>query len=41
MDRKCFCEEMEKGELCENCEREKFLEQRDNAYEKVREEWGS
>ena len=25
---KCFCDEMEKGELCDHCEREKFLDQR-------------
>lgn len=32
---------MEKGQLCDTCEREKFLEQREDALEKFKEEWGS
>ncbi len=39
MSDKCVCDEMENDELCDHCEREKFLDQRANAEERFREEW--
>ena len=35
----CFCHEMERNQLCDVCEREKFLEQRDQAFEQFQEDW--
>ena len=44
--KKCTCDEInptnsKKWELCDFCEREKFLEQREMAYERFKEEWES
>lgn len=41
LKKKCFCDEMEKGELCDYCEREKFLDQRADAEERFKDEWYS
>jgi hypothetical protein len=32
---KCFCDEMENGQLCDHCERDKYLAQQEEAMDRV------
>jgi hypothetical protein len=33
--KKCFCDEVPKGELCDHCEREQYLQRQEEAIERV------